>query len=87
MTFPGIVYILCLITCTMCATMLVRAWMRTRTPLLLWAAASLVFLALNNLLVVADLLVFPDTDLAIWRQLAAFAAGATLVVGFIWEAE
>ncbi len=87
MTFPGMVYILCLITCTMCATMLVRAWLRTRTPLLLWTAASLTFLALNNLLVVADLLIFPDTDLTIWRLLAALAAGGTLIVGFIWEAE
>ena len=61
--------------------------MRTRTPLLLWTAASLTFLALNNLLVVADLLIFLDADLTIWRHLAALAAGGTLIVGFIWEAE
>ena len=41
----------------------------------------------DNLLVVADLLIFTDTDLTVWRQLAALAAGGTLIVGFIWEAE
>jgi hypothetical protein len=87
MTFPGLVYILCFITCTVCATLLVRAWRRTHTRLLLWTAASLVFLAINNFLVVADLLIYPGVDLAFWRSAAALAAGVTLVIGFIWEAE
>jgi len=87
MTFPGLVYILCFATCTACAALVARAWFRRRTELLMWTAMSLVFLALNNLLVIADLLILPDLDLSIWRQLAALAAGATLIVGFIWEAE
>jgi hypothetical protein len=87
MTLPGLVYILCFATCTACATLVTRAWVRTRTQLLMWTAVSLVFLALNNLLVIADLLLLPDLDLSIWRHFAALAAGATLVVGFIWEAE
>jgi hypothetical protein len=87
MTFPGLVYILCFATCALCATLLVRAWARTRTRMLLWTAASLIVLALNNFLVIADLLIFPDTDLMFWRSAAALTAGLTLVVGFIWEAE
>lgn len=87
MTFPGLVYILCFVTCTVCATLLIRAWTRTRTRMLLWTAASLVLLAVNNFLVIADLLIFPGADLTTWRSVAALAAGLTLVVGFIWEAE
>lgn len=87
MTFPGLVYILCFVTCAACATLLGRAWSRTRTRLLMWSALSLGFLAINNLLVVADLLIFPHTDLSAWRSATALAAGLTLVVGFIWEAE
>jgi hypothetical protein len=87
MTFPSIVYILCFITCTGCAGLLVRAWLRTRTKLLLWTATSFVFLALNNFLVIVDLLIFPETDLTLLRSSAALAAGLTLVVGCIWESE
>ena len=87
MTFPGAVYILCFVTCVLCAGLLTRAWLRTQTRLLLWTAVSLSFLALNNFLVVADLLLFPDVDLLIWRSLAALAAGVTLIVGLVWESE
>jgi hypothetical protein len=87
MTFPGVVYILCFITCVLCAGLLARAWLRTQTRLLLWTAVSLSFLALNNFLVVLDLLLFPDVDLMTWRSLAALAAGVTLIVGLVWESE
>lgn len=87
MTFPGAVYILCFVTCVLCAALLTRAWLRTRTRMLLWTAISLSLLALNNFLVVVDLLIFPEANLLLWRSLAALAAGLTLVVGFIWESE
>ena len=87
MSFAGVVYVLCFVTCVICGGLLLRAWRRTRTRLLVWTAASFAFLALNNFLVVLDLLVFPDTDLSMWRYSAALAAGLVLVVGFIWEAE
>ena len=87
MSFAGLVYILCFLTCATCAALLARAWVRKRTPLLLWTAASLLLLALNNFFVVTDLLIFPATDFSALRHLTALAAGATLIVGFIWEAE
>jgi hypothetical protein len=87
MNATGLVYVLCFATCVACAGLLLRAWTRTRTRLLLWAAASLGFLALNNSLVIADLLILPDTDLLIPRSLTALAAGLTLLLGLIWETE
>jgi hypothetical protein len=87
MTLQSAVYILCFLTCGLCTGMLLRAWMRTQTRLLLWVAISLAFLALNNLLVIIDLMVFPGVDLQLLRSLAALAAGISLLAGLIWESE
>lgn len=87
MTAQTLVYFLCFAASATCAALLIRAYQRTRARLLLWSAASFVFLAVNNFFVVADLLLLPNADLLILRQIAALAAGAILIYGFIWEAE
>lgn len=84
---PTAVYLLCLLTSCVCAWLLMRAYLRGRSRLLLWTSASFVFLALNNLALVADMVVFPSTDLWLWRQLAAMVALGILLYGFIWELE
>lgn len=84
---PTAVYLLCLLTSSVCATLLMRAYLRDRSRLLLWTAAGFVFLALNNLALVADMVIFPSVDLWAWRQLAAFIALGVLLYGFIWEVE
>jgi hypothetical protein len=86
-SMPVAVYGMCLAASVACAGLLTRAWLRSRTKLLLWTAVSFGFLALNNLALVADLVVFPSVDLWIWRQAAAAAAIAVLIYGFIWEVE
>jgi hypothetical protein len=84
---PTAVYLLCLATSVLCAGLLLRAWFRSRKRLLLWTALSFVCLALNNLFLVADVVIFPDVYLWPLRPLAALAAIAVLLYGFIWEAE
>ena len=84
---PAAIYLLCLLTSALCAGLLVRAWLKTRTTLLLWTAWCFVLLALNNLLLVADLVVFTEVDLAVPRQLTTVAALGVLLVGFIRETE
>jgi hypothetical protein len=79
------VYLLCLATSVVCALLVARAWRRTGSRLLLWTAVSFAFLALNNLLVVADMVVFPGIDFWLWRQVAAGAALTVLLYGFIGE--
>lgn len=81
------VYLLCLATSATCAGLLFRAWLRTRTRLLLWTALSFLLLALNNLLLVADMVLLPNVDLLSLRQFAAAAALAVLLYGFIWDVE
>jgi hypothetical protein len=81
------VYLLCLLTSVVCAWLLIRGYQRNRTTLLLWSAACFALLALNNLLVVLDILVLPDIDLSLARTACNLAAVGTLVYGFIWELE
>ena len=80
------VYLLCMLTSTFCAAMLLREYSRTRSRLLLWSSLSFVGWALNNALVFADLVVFPATDLAVVRSGVALVAISLLLFGLIWDA-
>jgi hypothetical protein len=79
------VYLLCLLTSAACAWLLVRTYLKSRTKLLLWSAACFVMLALNNLFVVADLIVFPNFHLTLLRSLSALAGVGLLLYGFVSE--
>jgi hypothetical protein len=82
---PTIVYLLCFLTSSGCAILLARAHRRSRARLLLWSAAAFVLLALNNLTLVLDLVVFQDVDLRLVRHSFALGAVAVLLFGFIWD--
>lgn len=84
---PTAVYLLCFLTSAACAVLLARAFRRTGTRLLLWSALCFFLLALNNLTLVIDLLVLPDTDFGGRLIRLAFAASAVAVLlfGFIWD--
>jgi uncharacterized protein DUF5985 len=83
--FPTIVYVLCFLTSAACAWLLGRSYFATGTRLLLWSSVCFVFLAANNLVLVLDLVVWPELDLRLPRLLLALAAVASLVWGFVWE--
>jgi hypothetical protein len=83
----GFVYLLCLFTSLICAGLLVRSYLRNRTPLLLWSAVCFSLLALNNIFVALDLFVIPNTDLTILRNVSLLGALATLLYGFIWKVD
>lgn len=85
--FPAIVYILCFLTSAACAALLARNYRRTGARLLMWSSACFVLLALNNLVVVFDLMIYIEPDLRALRTLLSLAAVSILLFGFIWEAE
>ncbi|HWI88489.1 MAG TPA: DUF5985 family protein [Sphingomicrobium sp.] len=85
--FPTIVYVLCLLTSAACAWLLGRSYARGGQRLLLWSSICFGFLALNNLAVIFDLVVWPESDLRLARLVLAFAAVASLIWGFVWEVE
>jgi hypothetical protein len=82
---PTIVYLLCFLTSTACAVLLARAYRRTAARLLLWSAASFALLALNNLSLVLDLVIFPEMDFRLVRHTFTLAAIGVLLFGFIWD--
>ena len=85
---PELVYILCAITSALCAGLLARSYRRNRTRLLMWSTLCFVGLAINNLLLVLDLIVVPDAvDLSIWRQATALVSIMLLVLGLVWESK
>ena len=85
--FPAAVYLLCFFTAAACAALLARSYRRTGTRMLLWSALCFVLLAVNNFLVILDLLVLPDADFRVLRHLTALVAVGVLLFGFIWDAE
>lgn len=80
-----VVYLLCLVTSAVCAWLLARHYSRSRMRLLLWASLCFMFLALNNLMVVVDLMVITSVDLSVVRLFCSLGAVLVLLYGFIWE--
>lgn len=83
----SVVYALCALTSGLCAVLLLRAYLSSRARLLLWSTLSFVGLTCNNLLLFADLIVFPSIDLSFYRVLAAAVAVMVLLLGLIWDAK
>ena len=79
------VYVLCALTSLFCAGLLVRQYRVQRTRLLLWSSLGFAGLAINNALLIVDLMIVPEVDLAIVRTAAALVAMLLLVFGLIWE--
>jgi hypothetical protein len=80
-----LVYVLCALTSTACAVLLLRGYARSRFRLLLWSGLCFAGLALNNVLLVIDKRVVPEMDLSVWRTLPALAGIALLLYGFVWD--
>lgn len=84
---PQIVYLLCALTSTVCAWMLFRGYRDSHSRLLLWSSLCFGFLALNNITLVMDLVIFPEIDFSapLLRNLMGASAGSLLLFGLIWE--
>lgn len=83
-----IVYLLCLATSLVCMVLLWRGYLRSRTSLLLWSALCFVGLALNNLLLFLDVVIFPvEVDLLPYRVATLLAGIGLLLFGFVWETD
>lgn len=80
-------YILTCFTTLLCAALLLRAYARTRSRLLLWSGLCFAGLTVSNLLTIADLMLIREVDLYTWRTASAAFSMALLVYGLIWESE
>lgn len=80
-----LVYLLCAATSALCAALLVRSYLASRTRLLLWSALCFGGLMVNNILLVVDLRLVVGTDLGALRDVTGLAAISVLLFGLIWE--
>jgi hypothetical protein len=86
MSLATLVYLLCFGASLTCALLLLAAYARDRSSLLLWACLGFVGLTLNNLLLVIDLVVLPiGVDLWAVRQVSAAASIGIFLYGFLWK--
>lgn len=83
----NVIYLLCFLTATLCAALLLRSYSRNRYPLLFWSGLCFVVLSINNLFVILDRVAFPEIDLSFWRLTSGLIAPCLLLLGLIWEHE
>ena len=83
----GIIYSLCTLTAGMCAWLLLRSYFRSRYRLLLWGGICFCGLTLNNAMLVADKLLFPEISLFSLRLVITLLSMVILLYGLIWETD
>jgi hypothetical protein len=82
-----VVYVLCGLTSASCAIMLYRKNRQQSSHLLFWSSLSFSMLAINNAILVLDMVIMPDVDFCglLLRNIFSAAAGGILLFGLIWE--
>jgi hypothetical protein len=83
---PALFIVTCMTT-MLCAILLLRAYFKVRRRLLLWSGLCFVGLTLSNLLVIADLVLFPKVDLFSYRLVSTAISISLLLYGLIWESQ
>jgi hypothetical protein len=83
----AIIYSLCALTALLCAWLLLRAYRERHIALLLWCGLFFSFQAFNNFLLIFDKLIFPDTDLSVYRYTIALMAIGMLLYGLVMKTE
>lgn len=82
----AVVYLLCTFTSLLCAIMLFRAFRKSQFRLLFWSSMGFTGFALSNILLIVDLLVFPDVTYIInFRSVPAVIGMVTMIYGLIME--
>lgn len=81
------VYFLCTLTSLACSFLLLRGHFATGSRLLMWGGLCFGFLAVNNIVLIIDVVVLPEIDFhgSIWRSGIGACAGSLLLFGLIWE--
>lgn len=82
---PEATYGLGVLISILCAALLIRSHLRERTALLLWCSLCFAGLALNNILLFADLFVVPEVNLELWRSATALISLLLMLIGLIQE--
>ena len=84
----ALVYLLGTLVTLLCAGLLLRAYGKARTPLLLWSGLCFALLTLSNALLFVDLVVLANEhSIYVWRLGTAATGMLLLLYGLIFESE
>jgi hypothetical protein len=84
----AVVYLLGTLVTLLCTVLLLRAYVKVHSPLLLWSGLCFALLTLSNGLLFVDLVLLgPDASLYIWRLSTAAAGMSLLVYGLLFASE
>jgi hypothetical protein len=84
----AVVYILGTLVTLLCSVLLLRAYVKAKTPLLLWSGLCFALLTVANALLFVDLVLLRnEVTLYVWRLSAASLGMLMLVYGLIFESE
>jgi hypothetical protein len=78
-----VVYILCALSSLACMILLMVRYGQSRVPLLFWSSVAFLAFTLTNILLFVDLIIVPDWDMAVWRNLLTLSGVTTLLFGLI----
>ena len=83
----GSVYMLCAGTSLLCAVLLLQSYSKNRVRLLFWSGLCFAGLAIDNLLIYVDMIVYPQVDFSFWRKIPGLIALLLLLYGLIWDSK
>jgi hypothetical protein len=83
----GLVYLLCAGTALACSFLLLRSFRQNRMRLLLWCSLCFLGLAVDNVFLFIDIVLFPDIDLSVYPNLTALLGACLLLYGLIWDSK
>lgn len=79
------VYSSCALTAVLCAWLLLRAFREIRYRLLFWSGLCFAGLAVSNIVLAVDEIIFPEINFGSHRLLIALVALLPLLYGLIFE--
>lgn len=82
-----VVYMLGAFISLCCGVLLLRSYGHVKKRLLLWSGLCFVGLALSNVFIFVDLVMFPEINLYPMRLGTAAGSMLLLLYGLIWESE
>lgn len=82
----SLVYSLCAIGSIFVAYLLARAYKAKPSRIIFWSAICFAGLALNNVVLFVDLVIFPEEiSFALGRNLIILGSVGSLVYGLVWD--
>lgn len=82
-----LVYMLGAFISLCCGVLLLRGYGQVKKGLLLWSGLCFIGLAISNVLIFVDLVMFPEINLYPLRLGTAAASMLLLLYGLIWESD